>query len=193
MEYKIKTVLLNIAVPTFCYILLGALLIGWFILQPNNTLFTFTIFGFAAVLFYNLIIHYDIKSFILLGLLFTLLVLISFMHATNIIKNIRNINWFILIGVLAFSISYLEKKKWYKDSKAWVISSWFFGFICVYLLMAVLNIYVYQFMHIDERFGLLFYAKQSIKIGGVLGFGIGLGNFLTQLLSKINIIKLWLR
>jgi len=87
-------------------------------------------------------------------------------------------------------LKFMEKKKWYRDSKVWIISSWFLGFICVYLLMTVLNIYIYQFYPIDERFGLLFYAKQSIKIGGVLGFGIGLGNFIVQLLSKTNIIKL---
>jgi hypothetical protein len=93
------------------------------------------------------------------------------------------------MGVLAFSISYLEKKKWYKDSKVWIISSWFFGFMCVYLLIAVLNIYVYRSIHIDERFGHLFYAKQYIIKGGVLGLGIGLGNYIIQLFNKTNIIK----
>ena len=84
MERKIKVMLLNVAVPTFCFILLGALLIGGFILQPNNTLFTFTIFGFAAILFYNLLIQYGIKSFILLGLLYTLLLNKHLIHLSNL-------------------------------------------------------------------------------------------------------------
>ena len=189
MERKIKIMLFNVAIPTLCFILLGLLLIGVFILQPTVTLFTFTIFGFAAILFYNLIILYGVRSFILFGILYTLLVLAIYMQSTNILINIRNINWFILIGVLAFSISYFEKKSWYKNSKIWVITSWFLGFICVYLLMAVLNIYIYQFYHIDERFGFLFYAGQAIKIGGILGFGIGLGNLITQSFSKTNITK----
>ncbi|MFA7290390.1 MAG: hypothetical protein WC055_16060, partial [Melioribacteraceae bacterium] len=68
-------------------------------------------------------------------------------------------------------------------------ASWFIGFICVYVIMAILNIYIYQFYQVDGRFGLLFYIKQAIKIGGLLGLGIGLGNIVTQEFSKTNVKK----
>lgn len=187
MERKIKKMFLNYAIPILCYVLVGILFIGGFILQPNNNAFTFTIFGFAAILFYNLVIQYSIRSFILDGLLFSLLTLVFFMPSENIIVILRNLNWFILIGVLAFSISYYEKKVWYKASKVWTIISWFIGFIIVYLIMSFLNIYVYQLYYIDERIGLLFYVKEAVKIGGVLGLGIGLGNIVLQTFSKNNI------
>jgi hypothetical protein len=189
MTRKMKIMLLNIVIPTLCFVVLGLLFIGGFILQPSNTAFTFTIFGFAAILFYNLITQYAIRSFILNGLLFSLLALGILMPTTNILLNLRNLNWFILIGILAYSISYVEKKNWYKDSKIWVITSWFIGFICAYVTMTILNIYVYQFYQIDERFGLLFYMKQAMKIGGVLGLGIGLGNIVTQEFIKTNVKK----
>lgn len=175
-----KLIFIKIAIPTMCFIVLGILFLGIYILQPNNTAFFFTIYGFAAVLFYYLVIHYGNRIFVLLGLLFSLIILVILKPTTNIIINIRNINWFILIGVMVFIISHYEKRGYYKNSNGRVIISWLIGFICVYVTMTLMNIYVYQFYQLDERFGLFYYMKQAIKISCVLGVGIGLGNVITQ-------------
>ena len=180
MEPKIKTLLVQIAIPVICYLIFGILFIGMFVIQPSNSLFTFTIYGFAAILFYNLIIHYGIRHFLLLGALFAILMLIIFKPSADIIVDLRNFTWYVVIGVLAYAISYYEKKNWYKQSQVWTASVWFIGFICVYIIMAVLNIYLYRLYHVNERFTVFFYIGQSIKLGGVLGAGIGLGNWITK-------------
>ncbi|MBX3009749.1 MAG: hypothetical protein KF816_17120 [Melioribacteraceae bacterium] len=176
--------LINIIIPTIFFVVLGIFFVGGFIIDPRNTLFTFTIYGFAAVLFYNLIIRYSVLTFILFGLLFSLLALVIFKPTVNIMMNIRNINWFILIGIMAYIISRLKKRGYYKDSIVKVIVSWFIGFIVVYVTMTVLNIYIYQFYQVDERIGLLFYLKQAIKLGSILGIGIGFGIIVAQSLNN---------
>jgi hypothetical protein len=38
--------------------------------------------------------------------------------------------------------------------------------------------FVFGFYPLDERFTFLLYLKQSVKIGGTLGIGIGLGKLI---------------
>ncbi len=180
MKNKTSSMILQLLLPTLVFIILGLVVLGDFVLQPNNTLFTFTIFGFSAVLFYYLIVEYNIRTFVLIGLLFTILMLAIFLQTPNILINIRNLNWFFLIGVLSYLISKIKKTNWYLDSKIWVSISWFLGFIVIYLIMLLLNIYVYQFYNVDERFTFSFYIQQALKIGGVLGVGLCWGFLLTQ-------------
>lgn len=189
MKLKIKTMLIEIAIPTLCFVLLGLLFIGDFIIQPDNSLFFFTIYGLSAILFYNLIIHFGIRSFVLLGILFSLLMLLIFKPTTNILVNLRNINWFILIGILSYIISQFEKKGWHKSSMMLTVTSWFVGFILLYVIMALLNIYVYNFYKIGGEVGLFFYLRQSIKLGGVLGIGIGFGELITQSMKQSSAKK----
>jgi hypothetical protein len=92
--------------------------------------------------------------------------------------------WFILIGLLADYHALAEKKEWYLNSKAWSIIIWLAGFVCVYAVMTFLNIFIYHYYSINEQATIWLYLKQIIKIGGVLGFGIGLGQFISGYLFK---------
>lgn len=168
--------------PLVSFVALGLVFVGDYVIDPNNTLFTFTIFGFSAILFYNLIFYKGFKIFLLISILFTILFLVTLLPTSDLIRNLRNITWFISIGVLTFIISQIENKTWYKSSKVWIVASWFVGFVLVYIIMALQNIYIYHFYILDANYNLFFYISQSIKLGGLLGFGIGLG----LLISRTN-------
>ena len=54
--------------------------------------------------------------------------------------------------------------------------------IAVYLVMTLFNVYVFNFYRINEQISLSYYISQAIKMGGILGLGIGLGYDLARLI-----------
>jgi len=184
MKEDIRIITVQIAVQIVCFLILGILLFGIYIFEPKYTAFSFTIYGITAVLFYNYCRLNSKKSFILLAALYSILMIVIFQRSSNILRLGRNVCWFILIGLLTYYLTLFEKKEWYYKSKAWIISSWLFGFIIVYIIMSILNIFVFGFYPVDERFTFLLYLKQSVKIGGTLGIGIGLGKLIGGYLFK---------
>src|ERR1035437_6371465 len=145
MKENIRIITGQIAVQIVCFLILGILLFGIYIFEPKYTIFSFTIYGITAVLFYNYCRLNRKQDFILLAVLYSILIIVIFQRTSNILRLGRNISWFILIGLLAYYLTFFEKKEWYYKSKAWIISSWLFGFIIVYIIMNILNIYVFGF------------------------------------------------
>ena len=90
----------------------------------------------------------------------------------------------LLIGLLSYYFTIIKKKERYLKSKAWIISYWLFGFIILYVVMSFLNIYMFGFYPVDERYTVWLYLKQSVKIGGILGIGIGLGSLISTFIFK---------
>ena len=90
----------------------------------------------------------------------------------------------LLIGLLSYYFTIIKKKERYLKSKAWIVSYWLFGFIILYVAMSFLNIYMFGFYPVDERFTVWLYLKQSVKIGGTLGIGIGLGSLISTFIFE---------
>lgn len=184
MQQNIKNILVKAGIEILVFILIGILTLGSNVIVPNNTGFSFTIFGFAAVVFYYLLTGSSLKNFITLGTLLALLLVIIFKTSDEALVLIRNFCWFPFIGLMVYYISLLEKKAWFKLSKLWIAAVWFLGFAAVYIVMALLNIYIFRFYGISARVNLFFYLSHAVKIGGVLGIGIGLGKLLEGLFIK---------
>jgi hypothetical protein len=188
-EYNFVKITKEIVFPLISVLLLGFVFIGEYVIDPNNTLFTFTLFGFSTIFFYNLILNLDFKKFVLISLFFTILVLLTLLQTSEVIRNLRNATWFISIGFLAFIIKQIENTTWYKASKMWIVATWFVGFVLIYLFMTLQNIYVYKFYQLDPNYDLLFYFGRSIKLGGLIGFGIGFGLLLSRTNNIVKNIK----
>jgi hypothetical protein len=50
--------------------------------------------------------------------------------------------------------------------------------------MSLVNIYIFGFYKLAGHINLAFYLRQSVKIGGVLGLGLGIGNTVSSALIK---------
>ena len=184
MKDDIKLIIGQNSIQIASFIIIGTLLIGVYIFQPNNSIFSFTVYGVSAILFYHYCRRTNLINYILLSALYSILMIIIFQRSYHFLRLGRNISWFILIGLLSYYLTIIEKNEWYIKSKAWIVSYWLFGFIIVYVVMTFLNIYVFGFYPVDERFTVILYLRQSVKIGGTLGIGIGLGSLISAYVFK---------
>jgi len=185
MKTDIKLIIGQISIQIASLFIKGAFLFGIYIFEPKYFSFSYTIYGISAILLYNYCRLTTLKNFILLGLLYSILMIVVFQRSYNISKLGRNIIWFILIGLLSYYLTVIEKKEWYLKSKAWIVSYWLFGFIIIYVIMSFLNIYVFDFWPIiKDRYPVWLWLKQSVKIGGTLGIGIGLGSLINTYIFK---------
>lgn len=186
MKTNMKDLLIQIGIETVFFIIIGILFIGYFVIVPNNTGFSYTIFGFSAIIFYQLLINSNLKSYIFLGLLISLFLILVFKTNNHVLVFIRNLCWFLWIGIMIYILVFIGKKNWFGTTKLWIIVSWFLGFVSVYILMTLMNIYVFDFYKTDQRVTVYFYLKEAFKIGGILGIGIGLGNLISLLFIGIK-------
>ena len=184
MKDDIKLIIRRISIQIACFIIIGLLLIGVYIVKPDNTIFSFTIYGVSAILFYHYCRRTNLINFILLSALYSILMIVVFQRSYHILRLGRNICWFILIGLLSYYFTIIKKKERYLKSKAWIVSYWLFGFIILYVVMSFLNIYMFGFYPVDERYTFWLYLKQSVKIGGTLGIGIGIGGLICTYIFK---------
>ncbi|HEX2869416.1 MAG TPA: hypothetical protein VHO03_20400 [Ignavibacteriales bacterium] len=171
---------LKIFVHIFVFLVVGIILLGSAVASPSNSLFSFSMYGLSAVIFYYLLVNKGLKEFILGGAFAVFIINVLLKPNLELLVYTRNILWYILIGILTFIIYKKEKDK----PALYTAASWFGGFILVYLIMAFMNMYVFSFYRLNGNSTVLFYIMQSVKIGGVLGLGIGFGKILADFLMR---------
>jgi hypothetical protein len=181
MKTNMKEILIQVGVETMSFIVIGILFIGHFVIVPNNTGFSYTVFGFSAIIFYQLLINGNLKSYILLSMLISLFMVIIFKTNNNITAFIRNLCWFLYIGIMIYCLVFIGKKNWFRTTKLWILVSWFLGFASVYILMTLMNIFIFDFYKTDQQVTVFFYLREALKTGGILGLGIGIGNLISLL------------
>ena len=184
MKEELRNHLTQACIEIIIFVLLGLLLLGYPVINPKSTGFTFTIFGFSAVVLYHLRFYDNKKNFVLLGTLFSFFMVIVFKTNNNFLVLVRNLFWFICIGILVNYLVAFEGQEWFTASKLWKTASWFVGFIAVYILMSFVNIYIFGFYKLAGHINITFYLRQSVKLGGVLGLGLGLGSTVSTALIK---------
>lgn len=180
MENRNGQLVLKVFVQVFVFLVIGILLLGSAVANPSNTFFAFSMYGFSAVIFYYLLLNKGLKGLITGGMLLTFLLTTIFKPGYEFPILIRNLLWYFLIGIMVFIIFRKEKDK----PAIYVVASWFSGFILVYLIMAIANIYVFSVYKLNEYISVWIYFIQAVKIGGVLGAGIGLGKILVDFLFQ---------
>ena len=116
MKINIKDILIQSGIEIICFIIVGILLLGFYVIVPNNTGFSYTIFGLSAIIFYQLLTNTNKKNYILLGLLFSIIMVIMFKTNNHILVFVRNLCWFLFIGIMIYYLKFIEKKEWYRTT-----------------------------------------------------------------------------
>jgi hypothetical protein len=67
---------------------------------------------------------------------------------------------------------------------------WIISFNCIYFIMLFFNLYVFRFYRISGDITFIFYVKQALRYGTVIGLSIGLGYILADFIIKnLKILK----
>lgn len=185
MENRKGQPALKIFIQVFVFLVVGIILLGSAVARPSNTLFSFSMYGLSAVIFYYLLVNKGLKGLITGGALLVLILNVIFKPGIELLPVIRNLLWYILIGIMTFIIYKNEKDK----PALYIAASWFGGFILVYLIMSFMNMYVFSFYKLNDYSTVFFYIRQSVKIGGVLGAGIGFGKILADFLMRSDSVS----
>jgi hypothetical protein len=174
---KFKDVTLQILFKIVCLAFVGLLLIGSSIFRSSSTEFAYILYGVSAIFFSHFIKKWGVTDFLLFGSVYSLLLVITLMPSQNMLALFGNISWFIFIGALVILISLIEKKYKFESKLSYFLTFayWLIGFIIVYLIMTLLNIYAFGLSPIDEFSSLAVYLLNNLKAGAIIGLGVGLG------------------
>jgi hypothetical protein len=110
-----------------------------------------------------------------IGIIIALFFMLSWFDRDSFMIIFRNAFWFVLIGAAVYYSRSLISISHLKSLKIGPILLWMVAFILVYAIMAILDVYVFDTYVTLRNQDLLFYLKQALKVGGLLGFGIGAG------------------
>ena len=181
---KIIKALIFFITEICCFAIIGYILLGPAIFQFNNTAIFFTVFGITAIFLFTVLEFWNIRDFIYLGLLVSLFIVFIWSRNKAFLEIIRNSLWFITIGTFTW-LSYKIMKSWNSLNLRFIpLVVWIISFNCIYLVMLVFNLYVFGFYRISEDFTFVFYLKQALRYGTVIGVGIGLGYLLADIIIK---------
>jgi hypothetical protein len=143
-----------------------------------------TIFGITAILFFTILEFWSIRDFIYLGLLISLFIVYAWSRNKSFAEIIRNSLWFITIGFFTW-LSHKIIKTWNpRKLKVIPLLVWLISFNCIYLIMLVFNLYVFKFYRLSEDFTHIYYLKQALKLGTVIGISISLGYILANIIIE---------
>ncbi len=191
MERQLGRYLTGVILEVLCFIALGALILTPQVLDPSTTGFTFTIFGVCAVLTFNALQFEPRKTFGFAAAVATLVGFIMMLRNPTAAFFIRNLLWFLfIIGGAYLTNKIVRHPSWGNPSVLGLVM-WTASFALIYLAMTFVDIFVFGFyptgfqyegMHI----GAAWYFGRAIVIGGVLGFGIGVGFVLSGIIEKLS-------
>jgi hypothetical protein len=189
MERQIARYLTSVILEVVCFLALGALILTPQIINPRTTYFTFTIFGLCAVFMFNALRFEPRKTLIFVA---AIIVLASFIFAfrnSTVALAIRNLLWFILIVGGAYMTSKAIRRPSTGNPSVLGLVMWTAAFALIYLIMTILNIFVFRFYPIGVEYeratiSASWYFARALRIGAVLGFGIGIGFVVTNFVEK---------
>ncbi len=191
MERKMARYLTSVVLEVICFLALGALVFTPQILNPHTTDFTFTIFGICAVFMFNALLFEPRKTPMFVAAIVVLASFFLWFRNSTAAVTIRNLLWFLFIAGGAYLTSKVVDHPIKGNSSILGLAMWTGCFALVYLVMTFLNIFVFGFYHIGFQYeriniGAAWYLGRALVIGGLLGFGIGIGFVLSSLVEKAS-------
>lgn len=177
---------LQIMLQIIIFEILGVIFIGPHILWYGFTTFSFTLFGISAILYCHVFCLGNARSdkVLLSALIPIIVIIIASTLSREVIISLRNLMWFALIGLLSYSIFRFQKRDLLNSYKLLPVALWLVGFIILYVVMLLMNIYVFRVSSykLDGHYTFTTYFIQSLKMGSILGLGIGVGKVINDFL-----------
>ncbi len=181
--------IISVAIEIVCFLAVGLLFFTPQLLNPKTTDFSFTIFGVCAVLFFNGLEFKSTRALSYVPLVVAFVVFILWFRNDSAAATARNALWLLLIAGGTY-ISWrvlLRQTAW--NSLVLAVVIWPISFVVVYVVMGLLNIFVFRFYHVGwyyegVRITAGWYLIRGVEIGAVLGFGIGIGFIISGFLNK---------
>ena len=189
MERQMARYLTGVILEVICFLAIGALILTPQIFNPHNTYFTFTIFGICAVFMFNALRFEPRKVLILVAVIILLASYIFAFRNSTLTLAIRNLLWFLLIVGSAYITSKAVRHPSMGNTSVLGLVLWTGAFALIYLVMTFLNIFVFRFYPIGveyerETISASWYFARALRVGAVLGFGIGIGFVVTNFVER---------
>jgi hypothetical protein len=175
MNHPINVSLVNIIIEFAALVATGTLFLSVQILNPHNTIFSYTIFGLTAIILFNSLQYQGKRVFIYLAPTLMLVSLMAWFKIGEISLLVRDVLWFVLISVATFMSWSLLKKSTTSKINILPIVIWVIAGVIVYFLMTMMNIYVFGAYRLNDVITSGYYISQALKFGSTLGAGIGAG------------------
>jgi hypothetical protein len=180
---KTTKALIFFVVIAFCYALTGLLLVGPVLFDMESTAKFHLVFCLTAILFITILRFWRISDFIYIGLLLSMFIVFVWSRSDTLSIIIRNSLWFITIGIITFlSYRMLDTANLHKLLIIKLLV-WIVAFNLIFLIMMMLNIFVFNFYRINGELTFIFYLKQALRFGTIYGLGIGLGYILAEFIA----------
>ncbi|MHB8580200.1 MAG: hypothetical protein ACYDA4_10115 [Ignavibacteriaceae bacterium] len=184
MSSKINLMISSIVIEAACFMLIGWMFEGnYYIFNIHSSTFTYLIFGTASIILINILEYFSLRNFIYSAILFSFIFILAYFKYYVPLSLVRNFLWFVVISSsIYFSSKFLTQEK-YRTRKFLGIAVWMINFAVVYLVMLLVNTYIFNFYPaaaINQLFIIAF------NMGTSMGLGIGIGY---EISKKYVIVK----
>ncbi|MFH1194381.1 MAG: hypothetical protein V1720_01635 [bacterium] len=179
MANKHLNMTIDSIIQAIIFILLGIAVLGIYVLDVDNTLFTYTLFGLAAILFEIVFKLRNLRDFIFICAFIAIFLIVVFLPSNDFKILLRNFFWFILIGFFVYSYNKHRLKIRWAKTKPGIVAFYLIGFLIIYIIATLLNIFVFESYSYIRSTSLMHYLSNAVKVGGVLGIGLGIGKIIT--------------
>jgi hypothetical protein len=179
MSNKYVNLTVDSIIQAIIFILLGIAVLGIYVLESGNTLFTYTLFGIAAILFEIIFKLRNLRDFIFICAFIAIFIIVVFLPSNDFQIVLRNFLWFLLIGVFVYANNKFRLRVKWGRTKSGIVAFYLLGILAVYIIGTLINVFVFGSFALISVSNLWYYLSNAIKTGGVLGFGLGLGKIIT--------------
>lgn len=186
MKIDFKDNTLQILIKFIIVELLGYIFVSSSILSTGDIMFSYTIYGLSIILFFHTIKIWGVKDFILPAAVYSVIVIMTFMQVSLVLAFFRNLVFFALLGTVCFLNFKLNS---IKDKTVNLIAQfgfWTLGCMAVYLIIGILNVYVFNLYTLSEYETIVTYSLLQLKTGGVLGVSLGIGTVIQNILIDLK-------
>lgn len=179
MANKIADIAFDSFVQAVIFILLGIAALGIYVVESSNTLFTYTLFGAAAIIFDAVFKLRNLRDFIFISAFIAIFLIVVFIPSNDIKDILRNLIWFVLVGAFVYLYNTQRLKIRWGRTKPGIVAFYVLGFLLIYILMTLMSYFIFNTYVLSGSASIGYYILQAVKIGGILGFGLGIGRILS--------------